>query len=142
MIDANYVVGLSDGEGCFYVLIHQRDKAKNPKAHVQVQSHFYIKLRDDDLAVLKKIKEFFGYGFIYFQKEKRKNHSPCYRFEINSNEDKLKLIEFFKKHPLQSPKKQRDFKIFAKVSQMIIDREHFNSKGEAKIKKLKASMHR
>jgi hypothetical protein len=142
MIDANYVVGLSDGEGCFYVLVRQRDKTKNPKAHVQAESHFYIKLRDDDLSVLEKVRAFLGYGFIYFQKENRQNHSPCYRFEINSSGDKSKLIKFFKKHPLQSPKKQRDFLIFAEVSQMIANREHFTPEGESKIQKLKASMHR
>ena len=141
MIDANYIVGLSDGEGCFYVLLTERDKTKNPKAHVMAKSHFYIKLRDDDLLVLEKVKEFFGFGSIYFQKEKRKNHSPCYRFEINSSEDKLKLIDFFNRHPLLSPKKQKDFQIFSEVSKMIINREHFTLDGEKKIRQLKASMH-
>jgi len=141
MIDANYIVGLTDGEGCFYVNLTERDKTKNPKAHIRAKSHFYIKLRADDLTVLEKIKNYLGFGFIYFQKEKRKNHSACYRFEINSNADKLKLIEFFDKHLLQSPKKKRDFKIFSQVTKMIINRDHFNQQGIAKIRQLKASMH-
>lgn len=141
MIDANYVVGLSDGEGCFYVLLTQGDKTKNPRAHVMAKSHFYIKLREDDLPVLEGTKKFLGFGFIYFQKEKRKNHQPCYRFEVNSNGDKLKLIDFFNKYPLQSPKKQRDFQIFSEVSRMIINQEHFTPDGESKIRRLKASMH-
>ncbi|MCL5431859.1 MAG: LAGLIDADG family homing endonuclease [Patescibacteria group bacterium] len=142
MIDANYIVGLSDGEGCFYVLLTERNKAKNLKAHIMAKSHFYIKLRNDDLPVLEKVKEFLGFGFIYFQQEKRENHLPCYRFEVNSNEDKSKLIDFFNKYPLQSPKKQRDFQIFSEVSKMIINREHFTPDGESKIRQLKASMHR
>ncbi len=141
MVDANYIVGLSDGEGCFYILLTERNKIKNPKAHIMAKSHFYIKLREDDLPVLEKVKEFLGFGFIYFQQEKRKNHSPCYRFEVNSNEDKLKLIDFFDKFPLQSPKKQRDFQIFSEVSKMILNQKHFTPKGEAKIRQLKASMH-
>lgn len=141
MIDAQYIVGLTDGEGCFYINLTERDKIKNPNAHIRAKSHFYIKLREDDLLVLKKIKDFLGYGFIYFQKEKRINHSSCYRFEVNSNRDKLKLIDFFQKHPLQCPKKQRDFKIFTQVTKMIINREHFSEKGKVKIRKLKASMH-
>ncbi len=141
MIDANYIVGLTDGEGCFYVNLTERDKAKSPKAHIRAKSHFYIKLRADDLTVLEKVKKYLGFGFIYFQKEKRKNHSACYRFEVNSNADKLKLIEFFNKHSLHSPKKKRDFKIFSQVTKMIINRDHFNQQGIAKIRQLKASMH-
>lgn len=141
MIDANYIVGLSDGEGCFYVVLTDRDKIKYPRAHVHAKSHFYIKLREDDVSILQKVRKFFGYGFIYYQKEKRKNHSPCYRFEVNSNIDKLKLIDFFKQHPLHSPKKKRDFKIFSLVTKMILQRDHFTEKGLMKIRQLKASMH-
>ncbi|MGA2911570.1 MAG: LAGLIDADG family homing endonuclease [Candidatus Levyibacteriota bacterium] len=141
MIDANYIVGLTDGEGCFYVNLTERDKTKNPNAHIRAKSHFYIKLREDDLLVLEKIKDFLKFGFIYFQKETRKNHSSCYRFEVNSNTDKLKLIDFFNKHSLQSPKKQRDFEIFSQVTKMIINKDHFNQKGIDIIRQLKLSMH-
>ncbi len=141
MIDANYIVGLTDGEGCFYVNLTERDKIKNPKAHIRAKSHFYIKLREDDLHVLEKVKQYLGFGFIYYQKEKRKNHSACFRFEVNSNTDKLKLIDFFQKHPLQSPKKKRDFEIFSRITQMIINKSHFTLEGINKIRQLKLSMH-
>ena len=141
MIDANYIVGLSDGEGCFYVVLTERDKTKHPRAHVHAKSHFYIKLREDDLPVLQEVKEHLGFGFIYYQKENRKNHSPCYRFEVNSNSDKLRLIDFFTKYPLHSPKKIRDFEIFSRVTQMILEKEHFTEEGRSKIRQLKASMH-
>jgi len=142
MIDANYIVGLTDGEGCFYVNLTERDKVKNPKAHIRAKSHFYIKLRADDLVVLEKVRKYLGFGFIYFQKEKRKNHSACYRFEVNSNIDKLKLIEFFNRNSLCSPKKKRDFEIFSRVTKMIINQKHFTSKGVSIIRQLKLSMHR
>lgn len=141
MIDASYIVGLTDGEGCFYVNLTERDKLKYPRAHVMAKSHFYIKLRQDDLKVLQEVRNFLGFGFIYFQKEKRKNHSACFRFEVNSNSDKLKLIDFFRKHPLHSPKKKRDFEIFAQVSEMIIQKEHFSEDGASKIRQLKVKMH-
>ena len=141
MIDAGYIVGLTDGEGCFYVVLSQRDKTKYPRAHIHAQTHFYIKLREDDLAVLKEVKKFLGFGFIYIQKDTRKNHAHCYRFEANSIRDKLKLIDFFTKHPLISPKKQHDFEIFSKVTRMIIGKEHFTPEGETKIRQLKLAMH-
>lgn len=141
MIDASYIAGLTDGEGCFYVVLTERDKLKHPRAHIHAKSHFYIKLREDDLPVLQEVRKFLGYGFIYFQNEKRKNHNPCYRFEVNSNRDKLKLIDFFKKHPLHSPKKKRDFEIFSRVTMMILHKDHFIDKKLLKIQQLKASMH-
>ena len=141
MINANYIVGLTDGEGCFYVNLTERDKTKNPKAHVRARSHFYIKLREDDLTVLEEVKKYLGFGFIYVQKEKRKNHSTCYRFEVNSNADKLKLIKFFNRYPLHSPKKKRDFEIFSRITKMIINKDHFTSRGVLKIRQLKLSMH-
>ena len=137
-----YVAGLTDGEGCFYVHVYERDKKKYPRAHPQIKVHFYIKLRNDDLIVLEKIKQFLGFGFIYFQKEKRVNHSPCYRFEINPLIDWKKLIRFFDKHPLQSPKKQRDFLITKSVYEMLIKQEHFTDEGLRKIRQLKSQMHR
>ena len=141
MINADYVVGLADGEGCFYVNLTERDRTKNPRAHIAARSHFYIKLRADDLPVLEEIRKFLKIGHIYFQKEKRKNHSACYRFEVSSSEDKLKLIRFFNKHSLQSPKKKRDFRIFTEITKMIIKRDHFSSTGTAKIRQLKSTMH-
>lgn len=91
-ISGDYIVGLADGEGCFYINVYKRDKKKYPRAHPQVKVHFYIKLRSDDLTVLEKVRQFLGFGFIYFQNEKRVNHSSCYRFEINSLTDWKKLI--------------------------------------------------
>lgn len=141
MIKASYVVGLSDGEGCFYVNLAERDRTKNPRAHVAARSHFYIKLRADDLPILKEVRRFLGFGHIYFQKENRRNHSACYRFEVSSSKDKLKLINFFQEHPLISPKKKRDFKIFSRVSKMIINKDHFTPEGVAAIRELKRAMH-
>ena len=66
MMDASYVVGLTDGEGCFYLNLTERNRIKNPKAHIRAKSHFYIKLREDDLPILMKVKDFLGFGFIYF----------------------------------------------------------------------------
>ena len=141
-IKSDYIVGLADGEGCFYVHVYERDKRKYPRAHPQIKVHFYIKLRNDDLVVLKKLKQYLGFGFIYFQNEKRMNHSSCYRYEINSLIDWKKLIRFFDKHPLQSPKKQRDFLITKAVYEMLIKQEHFTDEGLMKIRQLKSQMHR
>lgn len=139
MINADYIVGLTDGEGCFYINVRPPDK-RFKGSKTGVETHFYIKLREDDLSLLKEVKNFFKCGGVYYQKEKRKNHSACYRFEINSREDIQEvLIPFFDKHPLKSKKKE-NYLIFRKIA-MIIRDDDFKNKGSLrKIQKLKSQM--
>lgn len=137
MISADYIVGLTDGEGCFYVNIRP---PRFPNSKERVETHFYIKLRENNLFLLKEIKKFFGCGGIYYQKEKRPNHSGCYRFEINSQVDiNGILIPFFKKHPLIGPKR-RDFLIFRKITELVEKKSHRNKTGLRRIKALKQQM--
>jgi hypothetical protein len=44
MISADYIVGLTDGEGCFYVNLRDR---KPGKLILKIETHFYIKLRQE-----------------------------------------------------------------------------------------------
>src|SRR3990167_10751852 len=95
-----YLVGLTDGEGCFHV-----NMANYPayKSGVRVQMHFHIKMQEKDRPLLEKIKNTLECGEVYFQKEKRANHCQCYRYTVSSQEDILnKIIPFFIKNSLQS----------------------------------------
>ncbi len=137
MVNADYVVGLTEGEGCFYVNVRPPGVKR---FSFRVETHFYLKLRSDEYQLLKKIKKFFGCGAIYFQKEKRRNHSTCFRFEINDRQDiNQKLIPLFKKYPLQG-KKKKDFEIYAQILKIINRREHFSEEGLEKIRQLKSKM--
>ena len=62
-LSADYIVGLTDGEGCFYVGTRPVSITHNSR----VEMHFYIKLREDELSLLRKVQEFFGCGGIYYQ---------------------------------------------------------------------------
>jgi hypothetical protein len=100
------------------------------------------KMREDDLPLLKKVKKYFGCGAIYYQKDKRKNHSSCYRFEINSQEDiHNTLIPFFDKNPLKS-KKLNSFLAFRKIALSIKENLHRNNSGLSKIISLKSKMNK
>jgi hypothetical protein len=139
MISSNYVVGLTDGEGCFYVNIRLPDKRYSRSRH-GVATHFYLKMKEEELKLLKKVKEFFQCGAIYFQKDKRKNHTSCYRFEINSQKDiHGVLIPFFDRYPLQSSKK-RDYLIFREIALLVKEKKHRQKRGLKKIVKLKSQM--
>lgn len=138
ILSADYLVGLTDGEGCFYLNPRPVHIPKSKQSPVEL--HFYIKLKGDHLPLLKKVKESFGCGVIYHQVEKRTNHSECFRFEINSQKDiHGVLLPLFDKHQLQSPKK-KDYKIFRQVAMMVKKREHLTERGLGKIRKLKAKI--
>ena len=137
ILSADYLVGLTDGEGCFYVNIRPpRSKAGAP----QVELHFYIKLRGDHLDLLKKVQKAFGCGAVYRQLEKRVNHSECYRFEINSRQDISEvLIPFFDRNPLEGPK-SKDYRLFRQIFQLVMKGKHRTVEGIDTIKELKERM--
>lgn len=139
MLSEDYIVGLTDGEGCFYVNIRPPDKRFSRSKH-GVETHFYIKMREDELRLLEKIKRFFECGAIYYQKDKRRNHSSCYRYEINAQKDIHEvLIPFFDKHHLQSGKKE-NYKIFREIAKLVKDKKHRKKEGLEEIRKLKSQM--
>ena len=137
MVSNDYIVGLTDGEGCFYVGIRY---PKGAHKTVRVEPHFYIKLRGDDLSVLEEVKQTFGCGAIYYQNEKRENHSGCYRFEINTLRDiKQVLIPFFDKYQLHS-KKQKEFELFKAIFKLVEKKLYKTTIGLRKAEKLKLAM--
>src|SRR3989338_7363992 len=96
MLNKKYVLGLVDGEGSFNARVNrQRRRAK-------VELKFSLKLRHQDKEVLDKLQKFFGCGKVYIQRDKRENHSLCYRFEVQNKKEIIeKIIPFFEKN---SPK--------------------------------------
>lgn len=140
MFTADYIVGLTDGEGSFTAFIRSPNK-RHQSVHFRVQCHYYIKLRDDDVALLRKVQKFFGIGTVVFQKDNRPNHHHAYRFHVTNLKDLSKhIIPFFKRHKLQS-KRITDFNLFCRIVDAVMRNEHQNSSGLAKIQKWKKQMH-
>lgn len=136
VVTPEYIVGLTDGEGCFYVNLR-----KSPVEAVGwVETHFYIKVRIEDQPMLEKVRVVLGCGAIYFQKESRPNHTPCCRYEVNSRKDiREVIIPLFTKYPLQS-EKIKDFEIFKQIALMLDRKEHQTPNGFDKISQLKFQM--
>ena len=133
-----YIVGLTDGEGCFHV---NMGKFSNYKSGFRVQMHFHIKMQEKDKPLLEKVKNTLQCGKVYFQKEKRANHCQCYRYTVYSQSDvSNKIIPFFLKYPLQSVTKLKSFKAFCKIADLMQKGEHLNKKGIKKIQLLKMQM--
>ncbi len=139
MLSSDYIVGLTDGEGSFCVFIRTPEKSN---WHVRVECHFYIKMRDDELPLLVKIKDFFKCGRISFQKEYRKNQKNNYRYQVSNLHDlNAIIIPFFRGQTFHSTPRKKDFGLFCKIVQMVNRHEHRTAQGLIKIRQLKSQMH-
>jgi hypothetical protein len=139
-VSPDYIVGLTDGEGCFYVSVRP---PYNKNGGAIIQLNFFIKVQEKDRKMLEKVKNTLGCGAVYFQHETRINHTQCYRYTVNSHRDIIGIIiPFFQKHFLQSSSKQKSFKIFCQIARLVERGLHHTGAGIKKIQKLKMEMNR
>lgn len=142
MLNPDYIVGLVDGEGSFTVYIRNPDEAKIVKRRVRAEPKFMLKLIERDKSILYELKQYFGCGHVYFQKDSRMNHQNCYRFEISNRKDLERVVmPFFKKHSLRLISKRRDFEIFCDILKRIKRNEHLTKEGMRKLYQIKHTMH-
>ena len=138
IVSEDYVVGLTDGEGCFYVNLSQM---KAYRSGYRVQLHFHIKLQEMDRELLESIKNTLRCGNVYFQSDNRVNHTHCYRYTVGSQKDIFeKIIPFFQQHQLQTVSKQKSFTIFCAIADIIREGDHTKADGVGKIRKLKSEI--
>lgn len=141
-LNPNYIVGLIDGEGSFTAYVKNPDSVKIVKRRTKVEPRFYIKLIEKDKKILYELKKIFSCGNVYFQKDSRRNHQNCYRYEVtNRNDLKSIIIPFFKKNSLKLRSKKYDFEIFCQILQMVMQNKHLKESGLRKIYRLKQKMH-
>ena len=142
MLNANYIIGLVDGEESFTVYVRNPDLKKNVVRRVRAEPRFYLKIGKKDKDILYELKRFFGCGNVYFQRDRRKNHQDCYRYEVGNRNDLEKIIiPFFKKNQLRLLSKRKDFEIFCKIMKGIKKRKHLTKSGLKKLYQLKQTMH-
>ena len=132
MLSKDYIIGLVDGEGSFWA------RVPNKKRRAKVELKFSLKLRHQDKEILEQLQEFFDCGRIYIQRDKRKNHSLCYRFEVNNKKEIItKIIPFFEKNPPKIQSRKRDFELFKQIAELSQE----DSVDIKKIQFLKDQMH-
>ena len=142
MLNPEYIVGLVDVEGSFTAYVRDPDKGGKTKRRVYVEPRFYIKLIEKDKDILYRLKEYFGCGSVYFQRDKRPNHQQCYRYEVfNWSDLRNIIIPFFQKHSLQFVSKKNDFEIFCDIMERLERGEHRTNAGLKNLCQIKAKMH-
>ena len=130
-LNAQWIVGFVDGEGCFHVGIN---KNESMSLGVQVLPEFTVVQHEVDEQVLYALKDYFGCGVV------RKNHGNRLSYRVRGQENLQKqIVPFFEKHKLKT-RKGVDFLKFRKVILLIEKGEHLEADGLEKIRKIKKSM--
>jgi len=143
VLSPDYIVGLVDGEGSFSVFAVDKKQSKEKYRRMRLVPSFFIKLRIQEKSLLEAVKRFFQVGKVYFQKEKRKNHSACYRYDVHSIDELWNaIIPFFRDRMPKSIARKDDFEIFSKIVEKIFKKEHLTRRGFSEILKLKKRMHK
>ena len=132
-LDAQWIVGFVDGEGCFHVGI---SKHSGMTTGFQVLPEFTVVQHERDIQVLFALKQYFGCGVV------RKNHDARQCFRVRKLEDlREKIIPFFRKHPLKT-RKSVDFHTFCRVVNLMTQNKHLTVEGMAHIRSLAETMNR
>ena len=130
-LNAQWIVGFVDGEGCFHVGINQNESMK---LGVQVLPEFTVVQHQVDAQVLYALKDYFGCGVV------RQNHGTRLSYRVRGQENlRDRIIPFFEKHQFKT-RKRVDFAKFRKVILLIEKGEHLTADGLEKIRQIKISM--
>ena len=89
-LDAQWITGFVDGEGCFHVGINAHEEMT---AGYQVLPEFTVVQHERDVQVLHALKSHFDCGVV------RKNHGDRMAYRVRSKDHLLNIIvPFFVKH--------------------------------------------
>ena len=135
-LDINWIVGFTDGEGCFHISIN---KLKGMSLGWQVLPEFRIVQHEKDESVLYKLKNYFGFGDV--KVNNTDENATRKGFRVRGLENLNKIVKFFEENQLQTSKR-KNFEIFKKVIQMMNNKEHLTKKGLDIIAKLISQMNR
>ena len=132
-LDAQWITGFVDGEGCFRVGVNAN---ASMTAGFQVLPEFTVVQHKRDVQILHALKAHFGCGVV------RVNHEDRMAYRVRSKAHLLEhIVPHFMKHPLKT-KKNVDFRKFRKVLLMMDKGVHLTSEGLEEIRQITAQMNR
>ena len=132
-LDAQWIVGFVDGEGCFHVGINPHPEMATG---FQVLPEFTVVQHERDVQVLHALKSYFGCGVV------RKNNGDRMAYRVRGHDHLSKnIIPFFEKHPLKS-RKQVDFSKFRDIVILMSHGAHLTMKGVANVRMITEEMNR
>lgn len=132
-LDAQWITGFVDGEGCFHVGINPH---KEMTTGFQVLPEFTVVQHKRDVQILHALKDHFDCGVV------RVNHGDRMAYRVRGIKHLLEhIIPFFMKHPLKT-KKNVEFRKFRKILQKIAAGDHLKQEGIEEIRRIAKQMNR
>ncbi len=136
-LEAQWIVGFVDGEGCFHISINKNDTMTTG---FQVLPEFTVVQHEKDVKVLHALKAYFGCGVVRVNRKDKTSIRMAYR--VRSIEHLLDIISpFFLEHQLKT-QKNVEFKKFRKVLLMMDKGKHLTEKGLEEIREIASQMNR
>lgn len=130
LLNPNWVSGFTDAEGCFSVKIF---KCKSRAFGWRIETCFQISLHKRDKALLIRIKDFFGVGSIYADRN-------FITFKVSSVKDLISsVIPHFDKFPLIT-QKHADFDLFKQIVLIRASMRRLSLESFHKILSLRANL--
>jgi len=135
----NWIIGFTDGEGCFSVSLI---KNSTTKSGWQVFPEFVITQGEKSLPALKEIQKYFQCGRIYVNRRQDNHREDLYRYCVRSIRELSEIIiPFFTKNSLRTAKAD-DFKKFCKIMELIKSHKHLQLNGMMTIARTIQKMNR
>ena len=131
-LDAKWVVGFVDGEGCFHIGINRQPKMR---MGWQVLPEFRLVQHCKDEQILKRVQLFFNCGSVGI------NNGDRMEFRVRGIKNLTEIVEFFIQNPLHT-KKEKDFEKFAQVIDLMRNGKHLTKSGLCEIAQLALEMNR
>ena len=132
-LEAQWVVGFVDGEGCFFVGVNRHPEMSSG---YQVLPEFTVVQHRRDVQLLHALKDFFGCGVV------RTNHGDRMAYRVRGLDHlSEKVVPFFEQHLLRS-KKAIDFLKFRDVILLMKQGAHLKPEGIEQIRSIASTMNR
>lgn len=133
-----YLTGFADGEGSFSFGIIKKEPRLDGTIRYHAQVEFNLPASNNPLnkTQLEAIQKYLDVGKIYTS-EANNNNQSLLKLRVTSIEDCFRVRKHFEEFPLLTDK-AKYFKLWCKVLDFIINKEHLNQEGLNKIVALKA----
>lgn len=114
MLSPDYIVGLTDGEGCFLVQIRTDNR---------IVLRYFITQRFDNKGLLDKVFDYFKIGYVYRKFQGNDKKKMTFVFEVTKQDDIHNIIiPFFRNNLLQGVKRE-SFERFARIAEIVKNRQ-------------------
>ena len=130
-LEAQWITGFVDGEGCFHVGINKNSEMSTG---FQVLLEFTVVQHKRDIQILHALKSHFRCGVV------RAIHDDLMAYRVRSIDHLMKyIIPFFEVHKLKT-KKRLDFQKFRKIFLIMQKGLHLTKDGIEEIRIIKEQM--